>query len=177
MNRKKCNPPITLLLDWEASHKKCQWVSAALTSDVWGFVNCRLCEAKRKKKDKRNHNPCEGCESRVTGVQYYLPEVCHGGGERALRGDVSRVARVMVHLGDRQRERTVCDTVFGWRLRLCKRKKRASIKSLRGRGSLRLHSPLLRWLNCEQQQQLHHHLSSRLSQAWPACLLRKWKWR
>lgn len=166
MNRKKCNPPITLLLDREASHKKCQ---SQCSSDVRCLRFCELSSLRGQKEEKgqkKPHNPGEGRESRVTGVEYYLPEVCHGGGKRALRGDVSRVARVMVHLGDRQRERTVCDTVFGWRLRLCKRKKRASIKSLRGRGSLRLHSPLLRWLNCEQQQQ-HHHLSSRLSQAWP----------
>lgn len=44
----------------------------------------------------------------MNGDEYYLPEVCHGGRKWSLRGDVSRVARVMVHLGEREQSVTQC---------------------------------------------------------------------
>lgn len=44
----------------------------------------------------------------VNGDEFYLPEVCHRGGKWALCGDVSRVARVMVHLGKREQNVTQC---------------------------------------------------------------------
>lgn len=48
------------------------------------------------------------------GDKHYLPEVRHRGRKWALRGDVSRVAGVMVHLGEG--ERTEWVGVFRWRM-------------------------------------------------------------
>lgn len=46
--------------------------------------------------------------------EYYLPEVRHGGRKWALRGDVSRVAWVMVHLGEREQSVTQCSGGDWW---------------------------------------------------------------
>lgn len=115
----------------------------------------------------------------MTGVEYYLPEVCHGGGKRALRGDVSRVARVMVHLGGRQGERTVCDTR---RLSATREK-----EAFRGRGGGRGNLPSALTTHCERSSNiiiasLPHYLmhglgaslenkseDNRMIWAWPEC--------
>lgn len=60
-----------------------------------------------------NPHPCRNRNGKrwkttVNGEEYYLPEVRHGGRKRALWGDVSRVARVMVHLGEREQSVTQC---------------------------------------------------------------------
>lgn len=63
----------------------------------------------------------------VNRDEYYLPEVCHGSRKWALWGDVSRVARVMVHLGEKEQSVTQCLGADCWtrKPRLCKN---ASIK-------------------------------------------------
>lgn len=56
------------------------------------------------------HNPHLSIDREKASVNGddYLPEVCHGGKKWALWGDVSRVARVMVHLGEREQSVTQC---------------------------------------------------------------------
>lgn len=63
----------------------------------------------------------------MNGDEYYLPEVRHGGRKWALRGDVSRVARVMVHLGEREQSVTQC-LGGGWRMKTYSLRKRLPSK-------------------------------------------------
>lgn len=77
----------------------------------------------------------------VNRDEYYLPEVRHSSRKWALWGDVSRVARVMVHLGEKEQSATQCSGA-DWRMRKPRLCKKASIENLYLDAGMK-HLPLL----------------------------------
>lgn len=77
----------------------------------WYVTQNHLCGGSSKPSSLQNQNS-KRWKTTMNEDEFYLPEVRHGGKKWALRGNVSRVARVMVHL--EEREQSVWAGTGGW---------------------------------------------------------------